>query len=716
MRKICVVESKVVRDKMKVNTHPGKPLSIKKQSDNDRYDNIWQKWQEQAPSHERNSRQYALKYLRDCLHTQNTYLNLTGLHLSSIPILPPHIKKLGITRNQLKELPPLPVGLEELNCAENRFITLSGLPSGIKKLDCSRNGLVNLSVLPEGLKQLNCSNNRLKSLPALPTKLKILNCSGNHLDTLPILPNELIQLNCSKNNFAKMCELPERLQVLNCSKNHLESLPMLSAELNDLTCTENRLVNLPELPVGLNNLICTANRLVNLPELPNRLKKLDCSQNNLVNLNSLPSSLEEFSVHNNGLTELPELPATLRLLNCNHNRLERLPNLPCSITEIEVNHNQLSELPELPVSLEMLLCAHNQITHLPESIAYQENSFGILDIRHNPLSERIIQNFIALNNDQNYRGIRIYFSMPSQHTSEHSVRQLTESVPDWFSDEHKQEIISKYAVITNEENAGAFSAFIDRLHKTRSAEQDPKFKQHISQWLTRLADSPDLREASFVVALGATESCEDRVALTWNDMKKIDLIHNIETGQYDNKLPELVTVGREMFRLGQLEHIAREKVTTLRFVDEIEVYLGFQTQLQIPLELANTTKEMRFFGVSGITESDLNIAEIKVKIAENQQFAEWLVQWSPWQKFVERTEPTLWEQAYDKKMDIYENEYQSRINAELAANGLSGDADAERALGIKIMHDIDNTIFTALTQNVLASKKHTSLLNKQWNI
>lgn len=704
---------KIAPDKVMIKTNMAN-ITFKK--NDEYYFREWKKWQDKAPYGAKNTRKKAVLKLRDCLDSQNPYLKLSGLNLNSLPVLPPHITKLNISLNQLKALPKLPDKLKILNCSENNLENLISLPNELKTLNCSKNKLMSLPKLPSELEELDYSRNDVKNIPRLPDELKKLDCSRNNLEKLPKQPNGLQELNCSHNCLENLPIPPKELKKLNCSYNRLQHLPEPHHGLQKLNCSYNRLTSLPKLPDSLKKLACSENSLVNLPRLPDGLKMLDCSENGLVNIHSLPSSLEELISDRNELTVLPELPTTLQLLYCEHNRLESLPNLPTSMTKVAVSHNQLTELPELHVGLDILQFANNRITSLPESIANQHSTHGIIDLSNNPLSERTVYNIRTMINDANYRGPWIFFSMASRNYPEHSARPLTDSVICWFSDEHKQEMAAKFSVIANQENATAFSAFIDRLHDTCSAKKDPQFKQHIAQWISRLSEAPKLRETTFAIALGATESCEDRVALTWNDMQKVELIHNIESGKYDDKLPELVTAGREMFRLEQLEHIAREKVTTLHFVDEIEVYIGFQTQLRTPLELACTTKEMRFFGVSGITESDLNVAELRVKTAENQQFPEWLAQWSPWQKLVERTEPTLWEQACNKKMGIYESEYQNRINVELAASGLSGDIDAERALGIKVMHDIDKAIFIPLTQNVLANKKQELLLNKKWTI
>ena len=168
-----------------------------------------------------------------------------------------------------------------------------------------------------------------------------------------------------------------------------------------------------------------------------------------------------------------------------------------------------------------------------------------------------------------------------------------------------------------ENDAASFSAFLDRLSETENCKKDPIFKAQISSWLKQLTRDDELRAKTFAMATEAASSCEDRVTLALNQMKNVQLAHDAEKGKYDNSLTRLVSAGREMFRLEKLEQIARSKVSTLRLVDEIEVYLAYQNKLKVPLELSSVTAEMRFFGVSGVTDSDLQAAGVQVKSAEN---------------------------------------------------------------------------------------------------
>jgi len=64
---------------------------------------------------------------------------------------------------------------------------------------------------------------------------------------------------------------------------------------------------------------------------------------------------------------------------------------------------------------------------------------------------------------------------------------------------------------------------------------------------------------------------------------------------------------------------ARYKISTLNFVDEIEVYLGYLVKLKKELELPNV-ESMLFFNISCITEQDLQDA--KTFILKNRHLKE----------------------------------------------------------------------------------------------
>ncbi|BEI19312.1 hypothetical protein STH22820_12120 [Edwardsiella ictaluri] len=273
------------------------------------------------------------------------------------------------------------------------------------------------------------------------------------------------------------------------------------------------------------------------------------------------------------------------------------------------------------------------------------------------------------------------------------TRALHLAVADWLTPAEADEEASakRWWAIGKEDDAAAFSTFLDRLKKTKN-NQATDFHVQIASWISQLAQDDELRAKTFDMATESTSSCEDRVTLAMNNMKSVQLVHNAEKGKFDHDIPGLVSAGREMFRLEQLDLIAREKVKKLRAetyeddnVDEIEVFLGYQNKLKESLELTGTTEGMQFFGASRITELDLKAAEIQVKSAENSQFREWILQWEPLHDVLIRKEAEDWKALINKKIEDYEREYQTLYDTELEPAGLLGDIEAERTIGARAM-------------------------------
>ncbi len=272
----------------------------------------------------------------------------------------------------------------------------------------------------------------------------------------------------------------------------------------------------------------------------------------------------------------------------------------------------------------------------------------------------------------------------------------------WFPENKQSDVSQIWHAFEHEEHANTFSAFLDRLSDTVSARNTSGFREQVAAWLEKLSASAELRQQSFAIAADATESCEDRVALTWNNLRKTLLVHQASEGLFDNDTGALLSLGREMFRLEILEDIARDKVRTLHFVDEIEVYLAFQTMLAEKLQLSTAVKEMRFYGVSGVTANDLRTAEATVRSREENEFTDWFSLWGPWHAVLKRTEADRWAQAEEQKYEMLENEYPQRVADRLKASGLSGDADAEREAGAQVMRETEQQIYRQLTDEVLA--------------
>ncbi|EJI5167163.1 SPI-2 type III secretion system effector E3 ubiquitin transferase SspH2 [Salmonella enterica] len=617
------------------------------------YDAVWSAWRRAAPAEESRGRAAVVQKMRACLNNGNAVLNVGESGLTTLPdCLPAHITTLVIPDNNLTSLPALPPELRTLEVSGNQLTSLPVLPPGLLELSIFSNPLTHLPALPSGLCKLWIFGNQLTSLPVLPPGLQELSVSDNQLASLPALPSELCKLWAYNNQLTSLPTLPSGLQELSVSDNQLASLPTLPSELYKLWAYNNRLTSLPALPSGLKELIVSGNRLTSLPVLPSELKELMVSGNRLTSLPMLPSGLLSLSVYRNQLTRLPE-----------------------------------------------------SLIHL--------SSETTVNLEGKPLSERTLQALREITSAPGYSGPIIQFDMAGA-SAPRETRALHLAAADWLvpAREGEPAPADRWHMFGQEDNADAFSLFLDRLSETENFIKDAGFKAQISSWLAQLAEDEALRANTFAMATEATSSCEDRVTFFLHQMKNVQLVHNAEKGQYDNDLAALVATGREMFRLGKLEQIAREKVRTLALVDEIEVWLAYQNKLKKSLGLTSVTSEMRFFDVSGVTVTDLQDAELQVKAAEKSEFREWILQWGPLHRVLERKAPERVNALREKQISDYEETYRMLSDTELRPSGLVGNTDAERTIGARAMESAKKTFLDGLRP--LVEEMLGSYLNVQW--
>ncbi|AMY78315.1 E3 ubiquitin--protein ligase [Salmonella enterica subsp. enterica serovar Anatum str. USDA-ARS-USMARC-1727] len=480
-----------------------------------------------------------------------------------------------------------------------------------------------------------------------------------------------------------------------------------------LNVGESGLTTLPDcLPAHITTLVIPDNNLTSLPALPSGLQELSVSDNQLASLPTLPSELYKLWAYNNRLTSLPALPSGLKELIVSGNRLTSLPVLPSELKELMVSGNRLTSLPMLPSGLLSLSVYRNQLTRLPESLIHLSSETTV-NLEGNPLSERTLQALREITSAPGYSGPIIQFDMAGA-SAPRETRALHLAAADWLvpAREGEPAPADRWHMFGQEDNADAFSLFLDRLSETENFIKDAGFKAQISSWLAQLAEDEALRANTFAMATEATSSCEDRVTFFLHQMKNVQLVHNAEKGQYDNDLAALVATGREMFRLGKLEQIAREKVRTLALVDEIEVWLAYQNKLKKSLGLTSVTSEMRFFDVSGVTVTDLQDAELQVKAAEKSEFREWILQWGPLHRVLERKAPERVNALREKQISDYEETYRMLSDTELRPSGLVGNTDAERTIGARAMESAKKTFLDGLRP--LVEEMLGSYLNVQW--
>ncbi|ELI6864626.1 hypothetical protein RRR41_002985 [Salmonella enterica] len=729
---------------------------------------LWQTWAGEAVAGEGEQRDIAVERLCACLADQESMLDLGGLNLRNLPILPACISTLNVSNNNLSALPDLPEGIRDLTCASNMLTSLPSLPSTLEMLDCSQNRLPELQDLPPTLTALNCSKNMLMRLPHLPDTLQSLNCSGNvitvlpelsdnlqilvcsgnRLDVLPDLPASLQTLDCAGNDLIGFPFMPGSLQTLNCSNNELTglppfpdsllnldiahnelcSLPPLPYSLVTFICTNNPLHELPVLPPSLQRMACASTLLTTLPPLPPALQELHCQNNNLLLLPKLPASLTDIDCSNNHLMSVPALPDSLISLECSHNRLETMPALPRSLQYLITIHNPLTTLPPFPESLRFLNCSNNRLTTLPdlpdtldslycyanrlETLPALPDSLQELGYSGNPLTTLPVlpASLIRVNNDASASGA--IAPLP-----------LIQSIGYWFPASQRADILPRFEAVASEENADIFSDFLNRLRYRYRDSQYESFRSQVKECLIRMADKPELREKLFLCAYDSTLNCDDRISLTWNIMRVAEMAFTVEQEGHEGNLPEIIDIARQVFRIKELADIADKKIKQIQrnddaFHEDLEVVLGLQTQLRDALQLTRTAPDMYFFRFSHLTEIDVKSAERQVRTAENRRFESWLNNWEPWQIVLKRIDPQWYETAIDEKYAFIDSpEFEARMQEKLILHKVPPENHeaASITLGPIITAEKIHEIFVTQTRKILEAKGHASLLKPVWH-
>ncbi|MEC5216829.1 Leucine-rich repeat (LRR) protein [Actimicrobium sp. GrIS 1.19] len=702
-------------------------------------------------------------------------LDLTGLPER----LPENLRWLNLGGNRLTAIaPPLPRGLQVLDLSDNRLSALpNDLPETIDTLRIGRNRLTHLPAqLPRQLRWLEVSSNALSELPALPERLNVLNLSNNQFTRLPTQwPAALVTLRANRNQLTALPDnLPDSLNVMSFSHNQLTELPeRFPAALRRLNVFDNQLARLPEtLPNQLRELHISRNRIARLPaRLPAALESLWAEGNpvtalheplpsglRLLNLtgslvaalpDDLPPQLQSLQVSNSRLRALPHrLPDSLQYLNVSRNFLTRIGPLPASLRELTATHNDVTTLPQhWPARLERLNLTHNALTTWPRglppslySMSLAENALTTIppdldtivpsgasvQMDNNPLNEEAGQALQAIAQNRDWSGPRLFFSMGGLRDTmqrrdalRQSPRPFAEVAAPWYAaggatPGHALATTVDTAREQGDQSAEDFTRFLDKLAGTVNF-QNPAFRAHVREWLEHLAANPALRAHTFALAHEATTSCEDRVSLTFNNMRRARLLADVDAGAYDARLPELLEVARGMFLLERLEQIARDKAASLGAVDEIEVYLAYQVHLRQRLQLPLAADDMRYFAVSYVTPDDLDRAEADLRAQENADFPTYLAtEWAPWKTLMTRLDPERVAAANDRYLAAMGEPYQARVQAELAALNLSNDRDAEAAVGREVQREIEQEMFMALTQDFLRARGIDNLLAPRW--
>jgi hypothetical protein len=259
-------------------------------------------------------------------------------------------------------------------------------------------------------------------------------------------------------------------------------------------------------------------------------------------------------------------------------------------------------------------------------------------------------------------------------TLQASQSGLTKCVSAWHAgriDSHSQKIWRR-AEKSNPAGAQTLAVFLIRLERT-SAARNPAFKQQVNTLLLQLSKSPELLEQSFAIATGATETCDDRVTRTFNQLQLASVIHDMSTGKYDTQVGSAFAIAQDVFKLECIEAIAHKTVAdrlrqtlqspdlqdvlnvtasyfesmsdeqkvdrALKLIEPIEVHMYYQVHLKSLCDIQLPVPAMIFGDTAELKMRDIAIAAATVHKSVTEEFPTWLTKWGPWETFMQRVDP-----------------------------------------------------------------------------
>ncbi|MGR3912249.1 MAG: NEL-type E3 ubiquitin ligase domain-containing protein, partial [Candidatus Rhabdochlamydia sp.] len=525
---------------------------------------------------------------------------------------------------------------------------LTSLSKGLKiKGGLDLSGCIGLTQLPENLEIRHSLNlSQCTALTSLPKGLKV----GGRLDLSGC--KELIHL-------SEDLEVGENLDLCHCTA--LTSLPKklkVEESLNLSYC--KRLTYLPEgLEVGYDLDLC---HCIALTSLPRGLKvKKNLNARGCTGLTHLPEDLEIGEDLNlSQCIALTSLPKGLKVEgNLDLSECIGLTHLPEDLeVEYDLNLSQCIALTALPHSLkfggnlDLSECIH--LTSLPSWITTLSErlngSLCIIDLTGCGLSPTVIR---RLQEDTyNSTCIQFHFSMDAADDYIIEFSTLLPAIEFWQEEASQEMSITPeeichqlHQILTQVQDHENLLTFLIRLTGTAdyyNSSTRVSLAIRVIQMLQLMVKDKKLcHHAAFLIHQGLS-SCDDRVMGVLDDIGFYQTLCDLERASVTEE--ELKTAGRGFFLFEKLNKKIREYIKTLKFVDEVEVYMAFHTALKEMLTLPIETKGMLFRPYLDISDEEIiRVGEEVLQEVTEDAWITYLAAWDPWIRYQRRISTIQWE-------------------------------------------------------------------------
>ncbi|SDT38068.1 NEL-type E3 ubiquitin ligase domain-containing protein [Pseudomonas granadensis] len=426
----------------------------------------------------------------------------------------------------------------------------------------------------------------------------------------------------------------------------------------------------------LESLELDGNAMTRLPEMLSHMphlkrlslagNKVRLSEQTLKKLNGL-DNLEHLNLNKNPLGATPDIS---RMFN-----LRRLLLQDTGITELPKG---LSRLPYL----EWADLSENSIKLLPQWLFKTSRRFSqALNLRFNPLDD---PSKTFLKNYRDNVGVGMgYLQDDIARLDEQQARSL------WLPEDIGPQGLERERIwnaFKDDTRAEGLFRLLAELGNTADSE---KIKDDLRQrvWNVLEAAENDAPLCDQLLDLAASPiNCTDSAAISFSYLEvavEIERITSVAGGKITSAKP-LLKLGRGLFRLEQLNEIAREHAGKFPKLDPLEVNLAYRTGLAKTLDLPGQPRNMRYGTLAGVTQADLEVAQNRVNTAElSPKWLQFLSEQTFWKDYLQRTFPRRFAPVEDKfapKLTALDEKASSLPDADYLSQAQIIMAEREQAL------------------------------------
>lgn len=403
---------------------------------------------------------------------------------------------------------------------------------------------------------------------------------------------------------------------------------------------------------GLRRLNLDRNRLSRLPEYLSRMPEL----------NSLSLPHNQLALTTYTQRKLADMH-TLRLLDLSHNPIEAHLDVS-NMRDLQTLLLQDARLVDLPVGiarlahLEQVDLRSNWITVLPDWLFASTRRYSqAINLGGNPLSSTTMT---ALIRYRDAVGIGMgYVEDDQSRFTELKARRT------WLPDEVAAADAGKRAIWANLRDDPESVPLMTLLAQLSGAADSRYVREDMTRrvWevLQATHDSVELREQVFQL-VAHPANCVDGATEIFSQVEVLKAVANAtrQAGRGQGNSGVLLTLGRGLFRLSELEKIAATYAAEHASEDPLEVSLAYRVGLAKILQLPGQPKHMRYGSLADLTSENLERAHEQVLIAElSPVFLRFIAQLSFWKAHLKQQFPETFRRAAEpfdsQQQALFEN-------------------------------------------------------------